>query len=116
MLSYCVFEALAILTGKNVKLENLIEIEMNKNKRDWLAAFSCPELLGRDVEALGEEEMVDRVSGKYTSIPTEGCFIYTFSFGCKDLSTLNNHSGEYKEDCLATGRGSSGSTWRGNLQ
>ena len=106
---------MATLTGKTAKLKNLMEIEMNKKKRDWLAAFSCPELLGRDVTGLGDEEMVDHVSGEYTSFPTAGCFINIFGYSCKDLSTLNNHNSEYKDDCLATDLGSSGATWRGKL-
>ena len=116
MLSYCVIEEVAGLTGKTLDMQNMMETEISKKKREWLASFSRPEVLGADVGALGEDEVLDHISGKVKSIPTSGCFVYTFGYSCKDLSTLNNHSGKYKGNCLKTGQGSTGATWQGNLQ
>ena len=40
---------------------------------------------------------------------------YSFGYSCKDLSTLNNSSSEWRAECVVTGRGSTGKTLLGNL-
>ena len=110
-------QALHEVTGHTVQWENILEVEADRKKRRWLSAFSAPGVLGTDVTQLDEDFVTNDASGKLEPVPVPlNCFIYSFGYSCKDLSTLNNFSGEYRDNCLTTGKGSSGRTWQGNLQ
>ena len=50
------------------------------------------------------------------ALPVEGdVFLYSYGFLCKDLSSLNNHSGHFKDSCIESGKGTTGVTWSGNF-
>ena len=95
--------------------ENKLEVEINKMKRRWLASFSRPKMLMKDVCDLLNGSAYNDMSAREDPVPDSGIFMYFFGFSCKDLSTLNNHSAAFKDDCITTGAGSTGVTWAGNL-
>ena len=94
---------------------NVLEVEQSATKRRWLAAFSKPSVLGKDVGELGEDMIVNMITNELVELPLD-TFIYTFGYSCKDLSLLNNFSREFADDCLAQGDGTSGQTWKGNMR
>ena len=103
------------ITGHAVNSKLAMEIEADPRKREWLAKTSHPELLFDDVTAFGSNnEAVNHIDGEYAPLPFKlDC--YSCGFSCKDLSSLNNVSREWSADCLASGQGSTGATWKGNL-
>ena len=111
---FFVVQALHDLTGHAVHWKNSIEVEWVQKKRAWLRVFSVPEVLAKDVTDLDNEFIHNFMDGQQVMVPLNA-FIYTFGYYCKDLSSLNNHAGDYKADCLITGKGSTGKTWLGNL-
>ena len=71
-------------------------------------------MLMSDVCELGEKVAHCHITDCEEELPQD-FFLYTFGFSCKDLSTLNNHSADFKSTCIKTGAGSTGRTWSGNL-
>ena len=67
-----------------------------------------------DVTELADDQAFDYISQQKAPVP-RGLFMFTFGFCCTDLSNLNNHSSGYKQDCLDTGAGKTGKTWKGNM-
>ena len=92
-----------------------MEVEINKMKRRWLASFSQPQMLMKDVCDLINPSAHNDMSAREDPVPDSGIFMYFFGFSRKDLSTLNNHSKSFKDDCITTGAGSTGATWAGNV-
>jgi site-specific DNA-cytosine methylase len=92
-----------------------LEVEIDKMKRRWLASFSQPQMLTKDVCDVINPSAHNDMSAREDPVPDSGIFMYFFGFSCKDLSTLNNHSKSFKDDCITTGAGSTGVTWAGNL-
>lgn len=104
------------ITGHVVKWDNVIEVELAKRKRTWLSAFSKPKRLLKDVTELHNDSAFNYMTEEDETLPCEGdVFLYSYGFSCKDLSTLNNHSGHFKASCIESGTGSTGATWVGNL-
>ena len=89
-------------------------MECDRPKRDWLKATSAPTLLCDDVTKLNEPSIYNYIDDTQTVIPPR-FLCYTFGYSCKDLSTLNNSSSSWKDSCLTDGKGSTGKTWRGNM-
>ena len=94
-------------TGIDVRFAAALACELDPRKRSWLEHVHSPEVMESDVCTLADSPAVPQ-------------FLFSFSFGfsCKDLSTLNNVSGDFKETCLSTerdasARGSTGKTWAG---
>ena len=113
-MSHVICQVLESLTGVACNLKNMIECEFDARKRVWLKSFSKPKVLTKDVSNLCNDADYDWMTEDEQPIPKDiAC--WSFGFSCKDLSTLNNHSKSYKDDCLATKSGSTGITWHGNL-
>lgn len=100
-------------TGRAVTVNNVLECEWDARKREWLKVFGKPKMLMKDVGELSSGQAWNYMSEEDDDIP-EGLFLYTYGWSCKCLSALNNFSHEYKADCVRTGLGSTGVTWRGN--
>ena len=84
-------------------------------KRRWLSEWSQPSFLFGDVGELEHgAKLFDYMSGEEVRVDGEGLMSYSFGFSCKDLSTLNNSSKGYVQNCMATAMGTTGVTWRGN--
>ena len=105
-----------VVTGVAVNFKLAVEVESDPRKREWLRAFSKPELLFDDVTAFGDDhgESVNHMTGNPATLPASLGF-FNFGFSCKDFSSLNNGSREWAPGCLASGQGSTGATWKGNL-
>ena len=102
------------MCGHEVNWLNLLEAEQDPKKREWLKAFSQPQHLLADVGLLADKVTHNFVSEAEEPTP-RSAFLFSFGYSCKDLSTLNNFSHEYKSDCLETQSRSTGVTWAGNL-
>ena len=103
------------MSGHGVEWENRLECEINAKKRAWLLEFSRPTVLLADVLDLASDEgVLNHATGEVESVP-RNLFIFSFGFSCKDLSSLNNHSKEFASQCIRTGEGTTGRTWRGNV-
>ena len=100
-------------TGCAVTVHNVLECEWDPRKREWLKVFGKPKMLMKDVSELSGCVAFNYMREEDDDIP-EGLFLYTYGWSCKDLSALNNFSQEWKADCVQTGRGTTGVTWRGN--
>ena len=102
------------MTGIRIPFQNELEVECNTKKRVWLKHFGKARFLSADVSDLINETGTNEATGNVEEYP-QWFFLYVFGFSCKDLSTLNNHSGGYKSSCIESGAGSTGVTWKGNL-
>ena len=102
-------------TGRCMNWSNELEIECDVKKRQWLKSYSQPAMLCDDVTKMSEGYAWNYVSEEYQELPTR-LVSYVFGFSCKDLSTLNNASGPWREQCLGEQLGSTGRTFEGNLQ
>ena len=84
-------------------------------KRRWLSEWSQPSFLFGDVGELQHgAKVMDYMSGEEVRMDGEGLMSFSFGFSCKDLSTLNNSSKGYVQNCMATASGTTGVTWRGS--
>ena len=101
------------MTDNAVNFKNMLECEFNPRKREWLKEFSKPEMLMDDVCKLSKAQAYNFMTDLEEDVPLD-VFLFCFGFSCKDLSSLNNHAHSYKSDCVETGAGSTGATWRGN--
>ena len=104
------------LTGIHVRWECALEVEFDKRKREWLKLFTVPDILCADVSEVGEGDGTcwNLMTDEEAQLP-EDLAVYSFGYSCKDLSTLNNMSSEWRSECVVTGRGSTGKTWLGNM-
>ena len=107
-------QVLESMTGKMVHWENSLEIELHPRKRVWLSHFSRPVILASDVTGMGGLATFNYMCDSESELPTD-LSIYSFGFSSKDLCNLNNMTGTWKDDCLASGQGTTGATWHGNL-
>ena len=69
--------------------------------------FGKARFLSADVSDLINETGTNEATGNVEKYP-QWLFLYVFGFSCKDLSTLNNHSGGYKSSCIESGAWSTG--------
>ena len=97
------------LTGIHVRWECALEVEFDKRKREWLKHFPVPDILCADVSEVGEGDGTcwNLMTDEEAQLP-EDLAVYSFGYSCKDLSTLNNMSSEWRSECVVTGRGSTG--------
>ena len=102
------------MTGNKVAWRNKFKCEIHPKKIEWLQAFSKPEFLTSDVTQLADAEAFNYCTQQEAPVPRK-LFLFTYGFCCTDLSNLNNHSSDYKGDCLDTGAGKTGKTWKGNI-
>ena len=100
--------------GIMVHWECSLEVELNGRKREWLTTFSCPGLLSSDITKCREETIYNFMSESECPLPDWLCS-YIFGYSCVDVSTLNNVSGPWRDQCLSDGIDATGKTWRGNL-
>ena len=112
---YVVAQVLETQTGRSINWENSFEVEVNARKRAWLQHFSNPTMLCSDVTALSGETSFNYMCESETVLPSQ-LALYSFGFSCKYLSTLNNESREWQGSCIGTGQGTTGATWKGNLE
>ena len=110
-----VAQVLETQPGRAINWENSLDVEVKARKRAWLQHFSNPTMLCSDVTALSGETSFNYMCESETVLPSQ-LALYSFGFGCKDLSTLNHESREWQGDCIATGQGTTGATWKGNLE
>ena len=81
-----------------------------------MSAFSQPKQLLSDVTELHNDSAFNYITEEEETLPVVGdVFLYSYGFSCKDLSTLKNHSGSFKDSCIESGKGTTGATWSGNL-
>ena len=71
-------------------------------------------MLTGDVEQLKDDMVFDYSTDAERAMPLN-VHLWSFGYSCKDLSSLNNFSHSCKDTCLQTKTGSTGRTWRGNL-
>lgn len=102
------------MAGCRVHWACAVEVELDKTKREWLQSFSSPSFLLDDVTKISDEEIYNYMTAREEFLPSR-LLCYTFGYSCKDLSTLNNTSAPWKDQCLSQGVGTTGQTWRGNL-
>ena len=95
------------MTGHAVQWENSLEVELHPRKRVWLSHFSQPLILAGDVTGFGSETTFNYICGSEPVLPTD-LALYSFWFSCKDLFILNNVTGSWKGDCMASGQGTTG--------
>ena len=107
-------QVLSDMFGDKCRFKNVLQCEFDKRKRTWIKSFSRPEMLTGDVEQLKDDMVFDYITGEERALPANVDF-WSFGYSCKDLSSLNNFSHSYKDTCLQTKTGSTGRTWRGNL-
>ena len=103
-----------MLTGHGVNFKCALQIEFDPRKREWLAGHCEQEILLDDVTSAATGTNVNHMNGQQVLLP-EKLAVYSYGFSCKDLSGLNNHSRAWSKDCVSSGQGSTGATWKGNL-
>ena len=57
------------LTGKVVAFQNRLEVEWDARKREWLKAFSQPDILMKDVGELNNGKATNHMDNKKWKIP-----------------------------------------------
>ena len=103
------------MTGVTAHWSCALEVELVETKRVWLRAFSHPEMLCDDITQCAQGTVYNFMSDMFEQLPAWLC-CYTFGYSCKDFSTLNNVSGPWRDECLSKELGTTGKTWRGNLE
>ena len=91
----------------------MLQCELSKKKRSWLAQFSKPKMLMSDVAELVNDISHNHMTSQEESVPQQNVF-FDCGFSCKDLSTLSMFI-TFNDDCISTGAGTTGATWAGNL-
>ena len=107
--------ALNKITGCSVQFLNRFEVDYCKTKRKWLQQFSQPQHLFGDVGELEQGQFIhDYMCDDLREFDGVGLWSYSYGFSCKDLSSQNNASASWKDNCLEEECGSSGVSWAGN--
>jgi len=91
-------------TGIDVQWSSAFVCEFDPNKRRWLEWFGKPGVIAEDVTEIAD-----------SPLSPDHLFLYTFGYSCKDFSSLNNQSKGWVDTCLTDRRGTTGTTWGGNV-
>ena len=94
--------------------ECALEVEWVKEKREWLRSFSKPSVSGGDLTQCADGTLCNHVTDRPDCLPAWLVF-WVAGWSCKDFSTLNHRAAAYSDKCLSVGVGTTGSTWKGNL-
>ena len=102
--------AIRAATGVEVCLDHAWSCEFVRWKREWIWRNFAPRRIFVDAADLSSQDgAYDDVSGCKQPVEIVGVLIAGFS--CKDASTLNVHHRDRK-DCIKSGAGTTGSTFR----
>ncbi len=107
----CALANLTDLISKRFQCSFLFNCENHVGKRTWAYREHQPQQSFGDVEYLGRN-LAPSLSEDVAIIPD--CTIFICGFSCKSRSALNMHARSHaNQNCVMTGAGQTGGTWKG---